>query len=188
MEITYIIITILITWLIAKIIFSWNIRIIKMHKLADKMHLNFTEEKENSIHYKIEGQYLGKNILIEEEKCFLLNDVLKKINEKEKKYHYFLTSSGPAFQLSFQKAKKTVIKVNEKIIYNKTEDILLLSTNKIKRIIDEYIKNDYISKNNFKKPLAIFGLYIVDFLILLFIFLFVFTSVIIGELIKNKII
>lgn len=188
MRIIYIIIAILIAWLVAKVIFSWNIRIIKIQKLANKMHLNFTKEKDNNMRYKIEGQYLEKNILIEEEKSFLLNGVLKNINEKERKNRYFLTSSGPALQLSFQKAKKTVIKINEKIIYNKTEDMLLLSTNKIKKIIDKYIKDGYVSKNNFKKPLTIFGLYVVDFLVLLFIFLFTFTSVIIGELIKNNII
>ncbi|HNV96964.1 MAG TPA: hypothetical protein PKL13_01445 [bacterium] len=99
--------------------------------------------------YALSGQYLGQNINIEEFNTqmnpFYTDTSIKKIET----YNTF----------GFQPTKKLIVTVDDKIIYEKNGDRLLPFPNKIKKILDKYIKEGKITKNETSPILAVIVLF-----------------------------
>ena len=140
-----------------------------MKKLAKELNLEFTKKNEHKIHYLLSGNYLGKTISIEEFNSFMspIIDIFSNATGEEIASEIY-TPASLGFGTQRESTKKLIINVDDKIIYERNGDRLLPFPRKIKKILDDYIKQGKITKNKMSPMLAI---------ILLFGFCIVFTIV-----------
>ncbi len=157
--IIYLVATLLLLWIIIYFFYrfgSWKLRIKLMKKLAKKLNFEFIKKDEHKIHYALTGNYLEKIISIEEFNTQMNPFYTDTSTKKIETYNTF----------GFQPTKKLIITVDDKIIYERNGDRLLPFPNKIKKILDRYIKEGKITKSKISPILAV---------ILLFGFCIIFT-------------
>jgi hypothetical protein len=159
---------------------AWKIRKNLMKKFASKINLNFTENPKIKKYYKIEGLYKNKNIFIEEllylypkeSPGLILNNTMTDKEGAEMVLNS-LSSLFISRGLLFHNIthKKIIIKVDNKIIYNKDRDFLLPGTSKIQKIIDKYIENGTIPNTNTLNKIGLILLICASLIPLIYIFI-----------------
>ncbi|HNZ86178.1 MAG TPA: hypothetical protein PLD95_00220 [bacterium] len=168
---SYTILIIALLWIIPAIFYisngAWKIRKNLMKKFASKLNLNFNENSKIKKYYKIEGLYKNKNISIEESLYHLKeNENLPSLDYTREGVELFTT--GSPYNSTH---KRIVIKVDNKIIYNRDKDVLLPTTNKTKKIIDQYIESGKISNTNILNKIGLFVLICASLIPLVYIFI-----------------
>ena len=153
-------------WLVADFIIrfrAWKIRKNVMKKFAQELKLEFLEKTGHKVHYILNGNYLGKNISIEE------HSILPRFRLSGSGIGQ--GSGGHVLFGTTEIEKILKISVDNKLIYERNGDRLLPFPSKIKKILDNYINFGIIPKK--VSPIlitALFFIFCILFSILLIIF------------------